>query len=59
MTVALNMWDLVTGNKNKIHDYVVTGFENFGSVHDQRWDYFQKIWGDNPGLGPALFDLKK
>jgi arylsulfatase A-like enzyme len=56
---GFNMWDLVTGDKNKIHDYVVTGFENFGAVHDHKWHYFQKIWGDNPGLGPALFDLEK
>ena len=53
-----NMWDLVTGNKNKLYDNVVTGFGNFGSVHTQKWHYHQNVWGDDPGLGPALYDLE-
>jgi len=58
-TDGKNMWDLVTGNKEKIHDYVVTGFRDYGSVHNHKWHYFQNVWGDDPGLGPALYDLEK
>ncbi len=54
-----NMWDLVTGSKKKLRDHAVTGYGNFGSVHNHKWHYFQKLWGDNPGLGPALHDLEK
>ena len=54
-----NMWDLVTGNKKKIHERVITGFKNFGSVHDQKWHYFRNVWEEDPGLGPALYDLEK
>ncbi|HUU28671.1 MAG TPA: sulfatase [archaeon] len=53
-----NMWDLVTGSKEKIHEHVITGFNNFGSVHNHKWHYFQNIWGDDPGLGPQLCDLE-
>ena len=48
----------MTGSKEKIHDCVVTGYGNFGSVHTDKWHYFQNVWGDNPGLGPALHDIE-
>lgn len=54
-----NMWDLVDGGKKKIHEHVITSYSNFGSVHNHKWHYFQNVWGDNPGLGPALYDLEK
>ncbi|MCE5251414.1 sulfatase-like hydrolase/transferase [bacterium] len=52
-----NMWDLVTGSTKKLRDYAVTGYGNFGSIHTDRWHYFQNIWGDDPGLGPQLYDI--
>lgn len=54
-----DMWELVTGAKEKLRANVVTGYGNFGSVHNHKWHYFQNVWGDNPGLGPALHDLEK
>lgn len=56
---GMNMWDLATGSKKKIHEYVLTGAGNFGSIHNHKWHYFQNIWGNNPGHGPALYDLKE
>ena len=52
-----NMWDLVTGAKDHLRNYAVTGYGNFGSVHTHRWHYYQNVWGKNPGLGPQLYDL--
>ena len=52
-----NMWDLVTGNKQKLRDYALTGYGNFAAVHDDKWHYFQNFKGNNAGFGPALFDL--
>jgi len=52
-----NMWDLVTGAKEQLRDYAVTGYGNFGSVHTHRWHYYQNVWGRDPGLGPQLYDL--
>ena len=54
-----NMWDLVTGNKKKLRDQVVTGYSSFGAVHTHKWHYFQNFKGKDTGLGPALFDLAK
>lgn len=53
-----NMWDLVTGSAEKLRDYAVTGYSNFGSVHTPDWHYYRNVWGNNPGLGPQLYDLK-
>lgn len=53
-----NMWDLVPGTKESLRSEAVTGYGNFGSVHTHDWHYFQNVWGDNPGLGPQLYDLK-
>jgi len=58
-TDGRNMWEVVTGNKREIHEHVITGFNNFGSVHTLKWHYFQNVWKDDPGLGPALHDLEK
>jgi arylsulfatase A-like enzyme len=58
-TDGRNMWDLVTGKKSEIHAHVITGYSNFGSVHNLKWHYFQNVWADDPGLGPALHDLEK
>ena len=54
-----NMWELVYGAGKELRDSVVTGYGNFGSVHTHKWHYFQNVWADDPGLGPALYDLEK
>ena len=38
---------------------VVSGYSDFGSVHNHKWHYFRNIRGDDQGLGPALHDLEK
>jgi arylsulfatase A-like enzyme len=55
---GMNMWDLVTGDREKLRDSVVSGYGNFGSVHTDKWHYFRNVWGSDPGLGPQLNDLE-
>ena len=54
-----DMWSMVTGEKIKIHEQVIVGYGNFGAVRNSKWHYFQKVWKDDPGHGPALYDLEK
>lgn len=53
-----DMWKLVTGRAQSIHDDVYTVFQNFGAIHNLDWHYFQNIRGKSPGKGPCLYDLK-
>lgn len=53
-----NMWKLVNGDVQTIHDNVYTVFQNFGAIHNLDWHYFQNIRGDNLGKGPCLYNLK-
>ncbi|MCD6308624.1 MAG: sulfatase-like hydrolase/transferase, partial [Candidatus Latescibacteria bacterium] len=52
-----NMWDIVTGAKSKLRDYTVTGYGNYGAIHTDKWHFLRNYKGDDPGYGPALFDL--
>ncbi|MFC1508696.1 sulfatase [Candidatus Omnitrophota bacterium] len=54
-----NMWDLVKGSKKKLRDHAITGYGNYGSIHNDKWHYFQNVWGKDPGLGPQLYDVVK
>ncbi len=53
-----DMWKLVTGEAQSIHDNVYTVFQNFGAIHNLNWHYFQNIRGKSTGKGPCLYDLK-
>jgi arylsulfatase A-like enzyme len=52
-----NAWELISGGK--LRNHAVTGYGNFGAVHTHSWHYFQNVWGNDPGLGPQLYDLGK
>ena len=54
-----NIWDLATGNKTKLRDYIVTNYGGYGSVHTHKWHYFQNIANDDDGFGPQLYDVVK
>ena len=54
-----SMWSLVSGDTDAVHDHVIVGYNNFGAVRNRKWHYFQNVWGDNPGHGPALYDLEE
>ena len=64
-----NMWKLVKGEVESIHDHVYSVFADFGAVIDLDWYYFQRIkerdphkwvpWGDGPNWDACLYDLKK
>ncbi len=53
-----NMWKLVTGQAESIHDAVYTVFGHYGAIHNLDWHYFQNIRGKDPGKGPCLYDLR-
>ncbi|MFH1265233.1 MAG: sulfatase-like hydrolase/transferase, partial [Planctomycetota bacterium] len=53
-----NAWSLVTGQADRLNDRVVTQFNPFASIRDERWHYFQHIAGKNRGAGPCLYDLE-
>jgi len=52
-----NMWDIVTGAKRKLRDCAVTGYGNYGAIHTEKWHFLRHYKGNDPGYGPALFDL--
>jgi len=54
-----NAWSLVTGQSRRLQDQVYTRFQNFASVRDKKWHYFQHVAGNNRGAGPCLYDLEK
>ncbi len=53
-----SVWPLVTGEVETIHDRVFTQFNQFASIRDKKWHYFQHIAGVNRGAGPCLYDLE-
>jgi len=53
-----NMWDMVTGSEQSLRDNAITGYGNFGSIHNHKWHYLSNVWGKNPGLGPQLYNLE-
>jgi arylsulfatase A-like enzyme len=50
---GLNLWDLVTGKKEKLVDYVTSVFKNWGWVRDDRYIFISRPGGDDA----RLFDL--
>lgn len=57
-TDGQNAWSLVTGAETRLHEQVIAGYANFGAIKTDQWYYFQNIWGEHKGLGPALYDIK-
>jgi len=53
-----NMWDLVSGNKTKLRDYVITNWGGHASICNHDWYYFQNIANENAGFGPQLYNRK-
>jgi len=53
-----DFWRLVESEKNRNHERVFTGFDNFAAVRDKKWHYFQNFRGAQRGKGPALYDLE-
>jgi len=66
-----NIWDIVDGKTERVHDRLFTGYRYFAAVRDFNWHYFQHIKGEARGRelyykgkkidinrGPALYDLK-
>lgn len=54
-----NVWKLVTGEAEAIHERVFTQFGSFAAVRDLRWHYFQHTKGQRSETVPCLYDLAK
>ena len=54
-----NMWDMVTGNKKELRDYIVTNYGDYASVCNHDWYYFQNINNEKAGFGSQLYDRHK
>jgi len=52
-----DMWDMATGAKKTLRDFVVTNYGGYGSVHTPDWHYFQNIDNEQAGFGPQLYDV--
>jgi arylsulfatase A-like enzyme len=52
-----NLWPLVEGRSDSLHERTFTQFGNFASVRNDSWHYFQHLSGNNVGAGPCLYDL--
>ncbi len=50
-----NLWDLVTGRADRLHDRVFTEFGGYIAVRDGRWHYFQTTAGKG-ALEPAYLE---
>ncbi len=38
-----NFWDLVTGKRDRLHDFVLTEYSGFGAIRTEKWHYFQRV----------------
>ncbi len=56
--VGKNFWALADSPEKQNYERVFSGYENFAAVRDHKWHYFQNFRGNNPGKGPALYDLE-
>ena len=50
-----NLWDLVTGKKDKLIDYATSVFKNWGWVRDEQYIFISRPGGDDA----RLFDLEQ
>ncbi len=53
-----DLWRLVEGEVESLHDWLLIGFRNFAAARTLDWHYFQGLDPADQGHGPALYDLK-
>lgn len=53
-----NFWPLVEEPGDHLYERAFSGYGAYGGVRDRKWLYFQNWRGEDPGQGPALFDLE-
>jgi hypothetical protein len=53
-----NFWPLVTGEAESLREHLLIGFGRFAAARTKAWHYFQGLDPDQPGKGPALYDLQ-
>jgi arylsulfatase A-like enzyme len=55
-----NIWPLVTGEADSIHDYVVTAYTYYASIRNEKWNYIIRYAEHEraPDMPPRLFDVK-
>ncbi len=52
-----DLWQLVEGETESLHDWLLIRFRNFVAARTDDWHYFQSLDRSDPGHGPALYDL--
>ena len=52
-----DLWRLAEGDAQSLHDWLLIGFRNFAAARTLDWHYFTGLDPQNPGHGPALYDL--
>ncbi len=52
-----DLWRLVTGDTESLHDWLLIGFRGFAAARTLDWHYFQHTQDPTAGQGPALYDL--
>lgn len=52
-----DMWRLAEGDVETLHDWLLIGFRKFAAARTLDWHYFQGLDREQPGHGPALYDL--
>ncbi|MGI5816710.1 MAG: sulfatase [Armatimonadota bacterium] len=52
-----DLWRLVEGEAESLHDWLLVGYRNFAAARTLDWHYFEGLDADDPGHGPALYDL--
>jgi len=56
-----DMWPLVTGERETLHDYVITAYNNYASVRDAEWNYIVPYAEPHHGdkKPPRLYNLRR
>ncbi len=53
-----DMWRLASGQSESLHDWLLIGFRKFAAARTPDWYYFEGLDPNDPGHGPALYDMK-
>ena len=53
-----NIWPLVESDQSNSRERTFMAYGSFAAVRDAKWHYFQSLNGQNPGKGPALYDVE-
>ncbi|MCP5120007.1 MAG: sulfatase-like hydrolase/transferase [bacterium] len=53
-----NFWTMAESETANNYDRTFFGYGGFAGVRDQKWYYFDRFRGNDPGKAPALYDME-